>query len=269
MVEVTSPPPAEPNHLYVVLPSATVDEIGMSAEVADRFTVETATTDAGNESWTGTYLLGADAYLELFTPDGMEGRTEGSIGLGFSSARVGDAPAFQKRLEVLAPGRAVTRLRTRKIGDHQEPWFHLLTLDTLQSGPVSAWLMDFHPEDLMRRGLPAGPGEPFERAAYLPDPKEGGAADLLELRLDLTDRELGDLAVFLHALGLESAPSPGGRVFDRPGFRVTTTINDLGGRRIESAAFSLSSPADSPTEVGFGASVRLHLSGDRAEWRFR
>jgi hypothetical protein len=213
--------------------------------------------------------LGADAYLELFAPGGMEGLTEGSIGLGFSSVRVGDAPAFQKRLDALAPGRTVARLRTRNVDGRQQPWFHLLTLDTLESGPVSAWLMDFHPEDLVRRGLPAGSGESFDRSAYLPDSKEGGAADLLEIHLALTDRELRDLTVFLHALGLDSVPSPGGRVFDRPGFRISATSGDSAGRRIIGATFSLSLPARLPTEVGFGASVRLCPAGHRAEWHFR
>lgn len=262
-------PPAEPNHLYVALPSATVEAIATSPEVADLFTVETATTDAGDETWTGTYLLGADAYLELFAPGGVEGLAEGSIGLGFSAARVGDAPAFRERLEALAPGRSVARLRTRDVDGRQELWFHLLTLDTLESGRVSAWLMDFHPEDLARRGLPSGPGEPFDRSAYLPDAKEGGAADLLTLDLALTDRELRDLTVFLHALGLDSVPSPGGRVFDRPGFRISATSDESAGRRITGAAFSLGQPATSPAEAGFGSSVRLCTAGHRAEWRFR
>ena len=261
--------PAEPNHLYVVLPAATVDEIGTSTEVAARYVVETATTEAGNASWTGTYLLGAAAYLELFGPGGMEGLSEGSLGLGFSTARVGDARVFRRRLDDLAGGRTVSRLQTREVDGRQEPWFHLLTLDTLESGPLSAWLMDFHPDDLRRRGMVAAPGEPFDRAAYLPDPKEGGAGDLRELRFALTRSELEDLTLFLHALGMESTPSPAGRVFERPGFRVEASLDDSMGCRIRRAVFSLSSPVDLPIECGFGASASLRLDGDRAEWRFR
>ncbi len=115
MEDPARPTPAEPNHFYVVVPADVVDAIGASSAVEDLYVVQTATTDAGDASWTGTYLLGDAAYLELFAPGGMEGLSEGSFGLGFSSASVGDAPAFERRLDALAPGRAVSRLRTREI----------------------------------------------------------------------------------------------------------------------------------------------------------
>ena len=265
----TGPLPAEPNHLYVVLPSDAVHEIGAATEVADRYVVTTATTDAGDESWTGTYLLGTAAYLELFEPGGMEGLAEGSIGLGFSSARVGDVAEFEHRLDAVAPGRAVSKLRTREIEGRQEPWFHLLTLDTLESGPLSAWLMDFHPADLRRRGMAAETGAPFDRTAYLPEPVEGGAVDLIELRLALSRRESEDLALFLGALGMDADAVPDGRAFERPGFRLTVVDDETAGCRVRSAVFSLASQPDRPTERAFGSSVSLHLQGDRAEWRFR
>jgi len=90
-------PEVELNHVYVTLSKGTIDAISGSTVLSGQFsTPEARTVKSGNESWTGTYLMGWRAYLELFAPDGAEGYKGGDSGIGFSVPRPGSGEAVKE-----------------------------------------------------------------------------------------------------------------------------------------------------------------------------
>src|ERR1700742_2236745 len=84
-------PPVHFNHLYVVIDSLDLVALQKSDFIKNKFgPVVTRVTSTGDgTTWIGTYINGADSYLEIFDPHGT-GEPSGNAGIGFSVDGIGE-----------------------------------------------------------------------------------------------------------------------------------------------------------------------------------
>jgi Family of unknown function (DUF5829) len=273
-------PDVELNHVYVTLSKGTLDAISKSTVLSDQFsTPEVRTVRSGKESWTGTYLNGWRAYLELFAPGGAEGLDEGCSGIGFSVPRPGSGDAVKRRLDAVPGESALSDLRSIQIDERTNiPWFEELRLKTLEEGPFNTWLMDFRPEFVKYRNIKPTSEGLVDRHAYIaakytaPDRKQAYEKvffdDLLEVDLELTPAEGARFEKFATSLGYAVSWGHGTRSFRRGTFSIVVRVVPNPVYRIRKVICSLRRDAPSNAELTFGPGARLTLQGRRAIWSF-
>lgn len=133
------------NHLYVVLRNEDLKNIRQSSYVSDTLAaLETRTTNAGNETWTGTYLYGTDNYLELFDTASMHDASPGMVGIGFSVDRLQELATLQSALASeydVSPFDQVNELANDTFS-----WYHGLYIDDsvfYQQSALGFWIMAY------------------------------------------------------------------------------------------------------------------------------
>jgi hypothetical protein len=270
---------AELNHLYVTLRQDTIDAIAGSPFLAERFAMlERETTTTSGASWTGTYLIGWRAYLELFGPGGAEDLVEGSSGIGFSTRRTGDGSAIGEKLRSIEGDEARTDIMTRIVGEESVPWFAHIRLRSLDRRAFSVWLMDFRPEYLQRKKMALAPDGGFDRhgynaAAYATTERMRAYEarlfdDLLEVHIELGPAERLPFDRFAKALGFVGNGRGAVRVYRAGDAALVVTERPDARYRIRKVVCSLRSAVDPPAEHVFGPDARLIVRGRRAIWSF-
>jgi len=274
-----SQPEVELNHVYVTLQKDTVDLIAKSGFISEHFSMfEQETIKTVTESWTGTYLMGWRAYLEIFAPGGYEGLTEGSSGIGFSAAKLGSGGAIKAKLNSLPGEKTLSDLSNWVEGNITIPWFDNIRLQSLDKGAFSAWLMDFRTDYLKYRKIELAKGALFDRHSYnaygygTPDKKKAFESklfdDLLEVHLELSAAESASFDKFVTALGYSASEDRGKRSY-RAGtftFFVSTLPNPA--YRIRKAVCTLRGAVEPKGEYKFGPDARLTVEGRTAVWMF-
>ncbi|MCP2729482.1 DUF5829 family protein [Limnofasciculus baicalensis] len=159
------------NHLYITLNPETLESIAKSEFIDQQFcTMSTDTVKTDAESWTGTYLRGKNAYVELFPPGGAEGLKEGFSGLGFNSPQAGEIDIVKEKLRsFLKSPEILSYLQVRQTEVGQVPWFHYLSINPAAREAFASWLMEFHQDYLDYKNIKLTSGGCFDRAAYLKD----------------------------------------------------------------------------------------------------
>jgi hypothetical protein len=273
-------PPVELNHVYVTLQKNTIDAIAKSKFIAEQFArFRQASTKTVDASWTGTYLTGWRAYLELFAPGGAEKNLgEGSSGIGFSTLRIGSGKVIHSNLETLLGEKVVSSLE--KLGSDQKsfPWFDNIHLQSLGQGSFQAWLMDFRPEFIKLAQIKLTNDGLFDRHEYNdsgnsdPEQKKAFASklfdDLSEVHLELTATESSSFDKFVTALGFVPSKSRAARSFHAGNFTFFVTTRPNPAYRIRKVVCTLRRTVDPRAEYRFGPDARLIVEGHTAIWMF-
>jgi hypothetical protein len=273
------PLPVELNHVYVTLRPDTIAAIAKSAYLAEPFAMlEQNTIRTAGAAWTGIYLIGWHGYLELFAPGGAEGFTAGSSGIGFSTSRLGDGASIKKALSALEGETLLAAPMRRVEGSDSFPWFENIRLRSLDRPLFSAWLMDFEPKYLERKGMPLAGNGRFDRHSYnaasygrtgrMKEYESRLFDDLTEVHLELNIGEGDAFEKFLLALGFESAESAETRILRSGNFTFFVRLKPTPGYRIRKVVCSLRSAVDPVVEHVFGPDARLRLRGRTAVWTF-
>lgn len=139
------------NHLYLVVDSATYADVRASSFLREELAgVVESTLHAGDgESWTGTYIFGAQTYIELFPP-GVMG-PERRSGLAYGVEETGALRGVEARLTAIREGSVATDFRTRIRDGDTIPWFHSVWVEYGETAPtLTTWAMEYHAEYLRR-----------------------------------------------------------------------------------------------------------------------
>lgn len=264
-------PQVEFNHLYVTLERETVDAIRKSKYVAKQFSVHSTTVEADEESWTGVFVLGQRAYIEIFPPGGAEGLIEGYSGTAFSTRRLGQIDEIEKRLQKVAPERAQRNLRVRKTDEGEVPWFHYLNLESSETKAFAAWLIDIHPGYFPWRGIDVPSDGRFSRSAYL---KASGVAkstpadDIVEIYLELTPEEQANLDLILGTLEFSSTDIASRIEYGSDKFKLLVSVLPDPNYRIRRVICTATQSESRPSELRFGPDARLIAEGESLVWEF-
>lgn len=272
-------PKVELNHIYVTLHRDTIDSIAKSAFISGQFSMfEQETIRTVTENWTGTYLMGWRAYLELFAPGGTEGLTEGSSGIGFSASRLGSGGAITRKLDSLPGEKTLSDLSTKVEGKDSIPWFDNIRLQSLDKGAFSAWLMDFRIDFIKFRKIELTKNGLFDRHGYnasfytMPEQKRAFESrlfiDLSEVYLELAESERVSFDRFATALGYGVSEDRGKRAYHAGTF--TFFVNTLPNPtyRIRKVVCTLTRAVETRAEYRFGPDARLIVEGRTAIWIF-
>jgi hypothetical protein len=272
-------PSVELNHVYVTLQKDTIDSIAKSAFISEQFSMfEQKTVKTVSESWTGTYLMGWRAYLELFAPGGSEGLTDGSSGIGFSASSLGSGGAIKRKLDSLPGEKTLSDLLTTVEGKNSIPWFDSIRLQSLAKGAFSAWLMDFRSDYIKFRKIELTKDGLFDRHGYnayrytTSEQKKAFESrlfnDLSEVHLELDASESVSFDRFVTALGYGVSEDRGKRAYHAGTFTffVSTLPNPT--YRVRKVVCTLTRAVESGAEYRFGPDARLIVEGHTAIWIF-
>lgn len=269
------------NHLYVTLDSETIKAIANSAFICQDFcTVSRDTVETDQERWSGLYLRGKYAYLELFAPGGAEGLQEGFSGLAFSTQQAGELGLVEKKLESLTAQTTaqttvaqeiLSSLQVRQVENQKVPWFYYLAIKKSERIAFSPWLMEFHQDYLDYKKIkPTNLGW-FDRSAYLKNLDTSETAlfkDVSEVHLELTSSEHKELALLLQAIGYQGS-KPGETItYHSPGFTVyvAEVVDPM--YRIRKVVCTLMAQPHQETTLTFGQNATLTLTKELATWEF-
>ena len=272
-------PSVELNHVYVTLQKDTIDSIAKSAFISEQFSMfEQETIKTVTESWTGTYLMGWRAYLELFAPGGHEGLREGSSGIGFSVSRLGSGGAIKAKLDSLVDEKTLSDLSKMVKGNDSIPWFDNIRLQSLDKGAFSTWLMDFRTDYLKYRKIELTKDGLFDRHSYNAygyttlDKKKSFESklfdDLLEVHLELSASESASFDKFVTALGYSASEDRGKRSYRAGNFTFFVSTLPNPGYRIRKVVCTLRRAVEPSGEYKFGQDARLVVEGRTAVWIF-
>lgn len=272
-------PEVELNHVYVTLQKDTIDAIAKSAFISEQFSMfEQENIKTTTESWTGTYLMGWRAYLEIFAPGGYEGLTEGSSGIGFSASKLGSGGATKAKLDSLTGEKTLSDLSNWVEGNDSIPWFDNIRLKSLDKGAFSAWLMDFRTDYLKYRKIELTKGGLFDRHSYnaygytTPDKKEAFESklfdDLLEVHLELSTAESASFDKFVTALGYAASEDRGKRSYRAGSFTFFVSTLPTPAYRIRKVVCTLIRAVEPKGEYRFGQDARLTVEGQTGVWIF-
>jgi hypothetical protein len=272
-------PEVELNHVYVTLQKDTIDAIAKSAFISEQFSMfEQENIKTTTESWTGTYLMGWRAYLEIFAPGGYEGLTEGSSGIGFSASKLGSGGATKAKLDSLTGEKTLSDLSNWVEGNDSIPWFDNIRLKSLDEGAFSAWLMDFRTDYLKYRKIKLTKGGLFDRHSYnaygytTPDKKKAFESklfdDLLEVHLELSTAESASFDKFVTALGYAASEDRGKRSYRAGSFTFFVSTLPTPAYRIRKVVCTLIRAVEPKGEYRFGQDARLTVEGRTAVWMF-
>ena len=272
-------PSVELNHVYVTLQKGTIDSIARLAFISEQFSMfEQTTTKTVSDSWTGTYLTGWRAYLELFAPGGSEGLTEGSSGIGFSASRLGSGGAIKRKLDSLPGEKTLSDLSSKVEGKDSIPWFDSIRLQSLDKDAFSTWLMDFRSDYIKFRKIELTKDGLFDRHGYIAsryttsEQKKAFESrlfnDLSEVYLELDASESVSFDRFVTALGYSVSEDRGKQAYHAGTFTFFVSTLPNPACRVRKVVCTLTRAVEPRTEYRFGPDARLIVEGHTAIWIF-
>lgn len=278
------PQPVEPvelNHVVMTVDQATYDALVASPYLRDVFANGGVATVAGNagDSWTARYVVGENLYLEVFGPEGRQGRNPGYVGLAFSTRTMGDIDRIEERLNEVAGERAHRILRTRQARSEVRNWFHAVSVDPPSfDRRLGAWVMESHPDHLRRIGLEVDrlPARDeylaaLRRARSQPMPAPSRLLrDVTRIDLVLTEKEASDLSTLLLAAGWDRDAAQGDHVrLSGGGLELQIRFDPQPDPPLRAIEFALTWKPEEERTVDFNERSRLTVHADgSARWVF-
>lgn len=260
------------NHLYVTLDRDTLESIAQSEFINQSFcTVSRDTVETETETWSGIYLRGNYAYLELFPPGGAEGLKEGFSGMGFNTQQAGQIDSVAEKLKALGAKETFSDLQVRQTESGKVPWFHYLTLNPSEREAFAAWLMEFDQDYLEYKNIKLTPGGCFDRAAYLKtlDTSETSLfEDISDVHLELTVSEHEELALLLRSFGYHSSGVGDITIYRSDGFTVQVSHNVAPRYRIRQVVCTMKDQPHPQKTFTFGDNAKLKVGRELAIWQF-
>lgn len=260
------------NHLYVTLDPETLESIAQSEFISQEFcTISRDTVKTDKESWSGTYLRGKYAYLELFAPGGAQGLREGFSGIGFNSQQAGQIDIVNEKLKSLDDREILFKLQVRQTEDRQIPWFHYLAIDQSDRQAIASWLMEFHQDYLEYKNIKLTGAGCFDRAAYLKNLDTSETSlfdDISEVHLELTVSEHEKLALLLQGFGYDSSCVKDITTYNSDGFTLQVSQKVAPSYRIRQVVCTLKDRPHQERTFTFGDNARLNVGRTLAIWQF-
>ncbi|MEQ9233032.1 DUF5829 family protein [Coleofasciculus sp. E2-BRE-01] len=260
------------NHLYVTLDTETLESIAQSEFICQSFcTVSRDTVETDTESWSGIYLRGNYAYLELFPPGGAEGLKQGFSGMGFNTQQTGQIDSVAEKLRGLSAKETFSDLQVRQTEYGKIPWFHYLTLNPSEREAFAAWLMEFHQDYLDYKNIKLTPAGCFDRAAYLKtlDTCETSLfEDISDVHLELTVSEHEELALLLRAFGYHSSGVGDMTIYRSDSFTVQVSQNVAPRYQICQVVCTIKEQPHLERMFTFGDNAKLKVGRELAIWQF-
>ena len=142
------------NHLYVVIDDTTYKYLFDSLRFFDDFSINSEDSiSAGDESWTGKYLMGKHNYLEIFKPNGYEGAKMGDLGLGFMTNKIGTLDSLYSCWKANLDSVTIENKDfVNEIGDRTS-WFRSISIPNTDSLQIDPWLMENTREHMISSGF--------------------------------------------------------------------------------------------------------------------
>jgi len=261
------------NHLYVTLDAETLESITKSEFLCQQFcTISSNTTKTDAENWTGTYLRGKNAYLELFPPGGAEGLKEGFSGLGFNTQQAGELDLVMEKLRSLLGSKEIlSDLQVRHTEEGKVPWFYYLSINPAEREAFASWLMEFHQDYLEYKNIKLTSDGGFDRAAYLKNLETSETSlfdDISEVHLELTLSEHEELALLLQAFGYESSSVGEITTYRSDNFIVQVCQKVAPRYRIRKVVCTLKEQLQQEKTFTFGKNAQLNVGRSLAIWEF-
>jgi hypothetical protein len=271
--------PVELNHIFVTLQKDTIDAITKSKFLGETFAMlGQKTIKSAKASWTGTYVTGWRAYLELFAPGGAENLSEGSSGICFSTSKLGDGTAVKIKLESIEEEETFSFLRRRVEDQESIPWCDIIGFESLLQAPMAIWLVDFRTEYIDYKKIQLSPDGQFERHGYNasfytePEQKKAFASrlfdDLLEVYLELNASESASFDRFITSLGYRVAGDSERQSYHSGNFAFFVSMRPSPHYRIRKVVCSLKKAVEPKAEYTFGPDASLTVQGNKAVWKF-
>ena len=142
------------NHLYVVIDDTTYNYLFDSLQFFNDFSLNYEdTVDAGDESWTGKYLMGIHNYLEIFKPNGYEGAKMGDLGLGFMTNKIGTLDSLYSYWKANLDSVTIENRDFVDENGDTTSWFRFISIPNIDSLPVDPWLMENTREHMISTGF--------------------------------------------------------------------------------------------------------------------
>ncbi|MFC4852018.1 DUF5829 family protein [Actinophytocola glycyrrhizae] len=263
------------NHAYGVLDHETADAVEHSAYLrrfAD-FELRTTTGDEG-QTWTGSYLLGRETYLELFKAGDLPGQDSrpGSGGLALSTEHANELPEVTDELRDEGVAAPIEFSQTRDFGDGRPvPWFDSV-LTTQQYDTFGAWAMEYRPEYFAdprsETEPPSHPGD-VGRERYLPDDyRRHLMRDVTGVRIAVTAQDLANTVPLLRAGDFVVLRRHGGVVAHGKGTTLRFDVVPAHRTGLRQVEMSLNRAPGYRHEERLGRSVLVVGPAARAVWTF-
>jgi hypothetical protein len=269
----------EVNHVFLFLQQSSIDSIARTPFIREHFSAfEQSEVNAGSESWSGTYLIGQQTYLELFPAGGeLEETDKSPAGIGLNTRQEGQFQSFKASLLEHAGDHAEDGLRVRVFDQDTVSWFYWTSLKESDSCLLSTWLMEFTDEYLDRKGIGNDSSRIFSRHDYLmAKSAESNAVptsstmfdDIVSIDLELTRSEYSDFKLLADAFGIKSTLSADSSSFIFGNCDVNVQINEKRTYLVRKIVCSLTRAAEPQQQIIFGPDASLEVSDSLAIWHF-
>ena len=264
------------NHLFVVLDPETYADMAKSEFVRNEFApLEQRSTVRTDQSYRGTYLYGANTYIEFFQSTEMaaQGYKLHDSGIAFGLEEPGAIVDVETRMSSKIPGHKTTV--TRRYGDDQLPWFYMLQAKDF---PFRTWVMEYHPSFLAQwnPSTKASANEGIARGVVLDryksvvgeGPKDPCFRDITGITL-AADKDLSAKLTQLYQLWGMKLRSKGGAISLESSDLVIHLVPETPtARGIQQIDFRLNRPLKDPSPQRFGEKSILTIRGKFGTWTF-
>lgn len=232
--------------------------------------MRTSANDLGK--YTGFYIYGERAYLEIFEFGNNPYAKPHHIGLGFGTDDIGGLQVLKKRCDEMELNITPRiELIHQGTGDQKRPWFYMGKLDFEKLGDgLMSWLMEYHPDYLRPLG---GDGKTIDRKTYLAKSRklnlhtkeEPLFHDIKEIHIRLTETFESRLHQQLLAQGYEVQKTPSGWM--ARGSENTFHVERASRCSFMKLTFSLTREVPKSREFSFGGNCVLTVGpGAAANW---
>jgi len=271
-------PPVFLNHFYIVLDSATYEEIEQSPFLRREFAAtERRTTVRKDMSYTGLYVYGANTYFEFFDVSDSPSPRVGDSGIAFGVDQAGGLQAVgREQAAKISVGREPV---TRQYEGIQVPWFYAGGLkDSPPDSRLSVWLMEYYPRFLAEwNPRPDGQNGGVSRkqilrryAAVLKDtPARPYFVDVVALTVAVDEPAQKSLVELCKLLGYSERAVGGTTVLEGPGVELRLIPQAGGARGIREILMRVRGRPRGQAEFRFGPKSVLRFEGNGlVTWSF-
>lgn len=271
-------PPVFLNHFYVVVDSATYEDIVQSPFLRSEFAAsEQRTTVRTDRSYTGLYFYGTNTYFEFFDVTGDSSRQLGFSAIAFGVDQAGELQEVSKELSTSFL--MDQELITRQYDGKQISWFYAgLLKDFPLDSSFAVWFMEYHPRFLSEWNPQPGVRdqgvtrkEILQRyVAVLNDvPAEPYFDDVVALTIAIAEPDRQKFAEFCKQLGYSERTVGDAQVFNGPDIELSLLPQTESARGIQELTMRVKREPKDRNEFRFGTKSVLRFRGDGlATWSF-
>ena len=266
------------NHFYVVIDSATYQDIEQSPFLRREFAVtEQRTTVRTDRSYTGLYFYGTNTYFEFFDVSSDSARQVGFSGIAFGVDQPDELHAVSKALASSFP--LDQKTITRQYNGKQVPWFFT---GEQKHFPIDSsfgvWFMEYHPRFLSEwNSQPGGSNQGVSRkqtlhryAAVLKGiPAKPYFEDVVALTVAVNNENREKFVELCKLLGYRDSVAGNAIVLKGPDIELRLIEQTEVARGIQEITMRVNRQPKEQSEFRFGTKSVLRFRGNGlATWSF-